>query len=115
LRTKFLTAIFCLIALFAELTLDSSTAFVREQPHPSVGHLVIEKYSGPDRTPSVPDLPATDSGSDLLKFAGGSAHAGQVAAPLALHVFLPVSRFSPEPDTLSLEPLLSELQRPPSA
>ncbi len=122
-----LTAVFCLIALLTEVTLDTSTSFVRVNPMPAVGKLVIIKtpIEKKQSIPQLPDAPNAPSGSefpyddggtdDLLKYGTAASHAGQVSMPVSLSVEQPISRFIPDSDSHYREPRLSNLQKPPSA
>lgn len=118
---RIVTTLVCLIVFMVELTLDSSTSFVRENPAPQVGKLVIvktsiEKKQAIPQLPDAPDnAPIPDKSNDLAKFSAPSC-AGQVAESIVLSVPQPpISKLTILGTPPYQEPQLSNLQRPPSA
>jgi hypothetical protein len=117
---KVFTTLICLIALFTEVTLNTSTSFVREFSSPSVGKLVmlkmsVEKKQDLPHLPGAPDhVPTHDQCDDLAHFDVASC-AGQIAMPVVLQTVLPVSRLVLVSTPLYSESRPSRLERPPSA
>ena len=109
MRMRLLIAVLCLCSLFAELALDSSTFFVRANPSPVVGKLVIMKeFSNDDQSPTQPD--EADGSVDLHQFGGAPCHAGQVIIAVSLNRVVLVSNYIPFPGSGYLEPRISDLQ-----
>jgi hypothetical protein len=111
MKIRILTALICLLALCVELTLDTSTSFVRVSSAPRVGKLVVMDRGMEKQAPSNQDAGSNHDLDSLTQVS--PSHSGDVVAPVVLTVLVPVSRHITEFISYYQGPRLSEPPRPP--
>lgn len=120
MRVLIATALLCLFTFTAEVTMDPSTSFVRSEPRPAAGKLVVasdySKLKSIEKPPgdSANKCPLKSAGHDQNEYGSANSHAGNIPTVSVLIQTLLVTHLIASSETPYEEPRLGNPLRPPA-